>query len=348
MTKLLGVDISEHNGNVDFARMKADGVKFAMLRTSWGHFAKDNMIDTNVAKCKSAGLPYGFYHYSYASTDAEATQEAKSFLTLCKQLGGYTYPLNLDMEDADGWKARNGVGDDQNLRTIKIFKDILEDDGQYMTLYMSKSWFDRLRAKNKALINSIDPWLAHWGITEPSMDCGMWQYSSDGVVNGSSARTDVNWCYKDYPSILANVGVQVSPAPTPAPKPTPKPDTSIGIKAGDKVKIKSSATHYVTGEEIPGWVKGNIYTVYQTGNGKVLLKEIMSWVRIADIQGQKDVATGLFTGKKVKVKTSAKTYATGEEIPGWVKGQTYTIYQTGNGKVLLKEIMSWVRNSDVQ
>ena len=45
------------------------------------------------------------------------------------------------MEDADGWKARNGVDDAQNLRTIKIFKDVIEGAGKYLTLYMSKSWF---------------------------------------------------------------------------------------------------------------------------------------------------------------------------------------------------------------
>lgn len=200
--KLFGVDISEHNGNVDFAKMKASGVKYVMLRTSWGHFAEDKLIRRNVQKCKEAGLPYGFYHYSYAATDQNAKEEAAKFLALCNELGGYTYPLNLDMEDADGWKARNGVSDAQNLRTIKIFKDVIEGAGKYLTLYMSKSWFDRLRAKDKALIDSIDPWLAHWGIDKPSMDCGMWQYSSDGVIPGSSARTDVNWCYKDYPAII--------------------------------------------------------------------------------------------------------------------------------------------------
>lgn len=344
--KLFGVDISEHNGNVDFNKMKKDGVKFVMLRSSWGHFAEDEMVRINVAKCKATGMPYGFYHYSYASNDSEAKTEATSFLALCRNLGGYTYPLNLDMEDADGWKALNGVGDSQNLRTIKIFKDVLEGNGEYMTLYMSKSWFDRLRAKNRALIDSLDAWLAHWGIAEPSMSCGMWQFSSDGEVSGSSARTDVNYAYKDYPSII---GKKVNGTTHEKPKPTPKPDNATStIKVGKKVKIKSTATHYVTGELIPDWVKKGTYTVCQTGQGKVLLEEIMSWVRAADIQGQKDTPAGLFTGKRVKVKTSAKTYATGEDIPDWVKGKSYTIYQIGKGKVLLKEIMSWVRNSDVQ
>lgn len=213
MTKLLGVDISEHNGNVDFNKMKQDGIKFVMLRASWGHFVEDVRVRENVKKCKEAGMPYGFYHYSYASNDTEAKTEAESFLNLCRSLGGYTYPLNLDMEDADGWKKNNGVGDAQNLRTIKIFKDVIEGAGEYLTLYMSKSWFDRLRAQNKALIDSIDAWLAHWGISEPSMSCGMWQYTSDGKVNGSSARTDMNYAYKDYPSLIKGTASKPSKKP---------------------------------------------------------------------------------------------------------------------------------------
>lgn len=235
--KLFGVDISEHNGNVDFERMKASGVKYVMLRTSWGHFAEDKMIRRNVQKCKEAGLPYGFYHYSYADNDQNAKEEATKFLALCNELGGYTYPLNLDMEDADGWKARNGVGDTQNLSTIKIFKDIIEGAGKYLTLYMSKSWFDRLRAKDKALIDSIDPWLAHWGIDKPSMDCGMWQYSSDGVVPGSSARTDVNWCYKDYPTVLANMH---KPTSTPVKKRYEDPNARLYV--GDTVCVNITCT----------------------------------------------------------------------------------------------------------
>ena len=222
MTKLLGIDVSEHNGAVNWEKIKASGVKFAMLRASWGHFAEDKQLRRNVAECKRVGMPFGLYHYSYADNEANARMEATRFLALAKELGGYSYPLNLDMEDADGWKANNGVGDDMNLKTIRIFKEVIEGAGEYLTLYMSKSWFDRLRAKDGALIDSLDAWLAHWGIAEPSMPCGMWQYTSDGKVNGSSARTDMNYAYKDYPSILGK-------KPSKPSKPTnPTPSTPTG------------------------------------------------------------------------------------------------------------------------
>lgn len=345
MIKIFGVDISEHNGYVDFNKMKTDGVQFVMLRASWGHFVEDKLVRRNVEECKRIGLAYGFYHYSYADSDANAKIEATSFLSLCKELGGYTYPLCLDMEDADHWKANHGVDDRQNIRTIQIFREVIEEAGEYLILYMSKSWFDRLKAQNAKLIDSIDAWLAHWGIQEPSMNCGMWQYSSDGVISGSSARTDVNWCYKDYPAILAgmkNASSTIQPNPTPEDS---KQESLLTV--GDHVRIKASAIEYVTGEKIPNWVKERTYTILQIRSGKVLLQEIMSWVYITDVEDKKSISTKLFLGKTVYIKTSALTYATGEHIPNWVKGKPYKILQIGEGKVLLKEIMSWVLVKDI-
>ena len=330
--KLLGVDISEHNGNVDFGKMKAQGIKFVMLRASCGHFTEDKKVRENVKKCKSANMPYGFYHYSYADTDANARKEAQSFLKLCRELGGYTYPLNLDMEDADGWKKRNGVGDDQNIRTIKIFKEVIEGAGDYLTLYMSKSWFNRLRAINSKIIDSIDPWLAHWGISKPSMSCGMWQYTSDGVVSGSSARTDMNYAYKDYPAIITKMKKDPVPEDTKPTKPNTNPST---LKEGQKVKIKSSATNYVTGESIPSWVKKETYTILQLGTGKVLLEEIMSWVRVEDIEGQKSsTGNGLFQGCSVRVKKNAKDY-NGKGLASFVYNTTYSVIEIDGDRVVI-------------
>jgi LysM repeat protein len=56
------------------------------------------------------------------------------------------------------------------------------------------------------------------------------------------------------------------------------------FKVGDKVKIKSSATHYATGQNIPSWVKGKTYTIMQVKTDRVLLKEIMSWVYKKDVE----------------------------------------------------------------
>ena len=132
-----------------------------------------------------------------------------------------------------------------------------------------------------------------------------------------------------------------------AAKPSTSKPTTTGIKAGNKVKIKSSAKKYATGQTIPAWAKGKTYTVQQVFGSKALIKELVSWVKTSDLQ-MTGAAAVIAVGKKVKVKKTAKTYATGQSIPAFVKGTTYTVMQISGEKVLLKEIMSWVRKSDLE
>ena len=201
-----GIDISEHNGNVDMTKIKNSGIEFVIVRSSWGHFTKDKQADNNVSKCNAIGMPYGLYHYSYATSEAEARTEAQEFLKLSKQYSGRSYPLVLDMEDADGYKKDRGIGFNQEIKFIKIFKEIIEDAGEYLMLYTNKDWYSHFIAIDKSLIDSLDLWLAHWGISAPSVSrAGIWQYSNVGKVTGSSANTDMNYAYKDYPTIIQNM-----------------------------------------------------------------------------------------------------------------------------------------------
>lgn len=213
----LGIDVSEHNGYIDVQKIKNNGIDFMIIRSSWGHFAQDKQLDNNVRKCNEVGMKWGLYHYSYATNNDDARNEVTNFLELSKRYQGRSYPLILDMEDADHWKQGQGVTMHQEIETIRIWKEVIEKSGNYLMLYINRDWWNRLRAIDPQLIDSIDIWLAHWGITEPSIECGMWQFTSDGVVSGSSKRTDMNYCYKDYPSLISKKEPEpVAPVP---PKP---------------------------------------------------------------------------------------------------------------------------------
>ena len=138
----------------------------------------------------------------------------------------------------------------------------------------------------------------------------------------------------------------------PAPK---KTTTSSAIKVGDRVTLSNSASKYYTGENIPNSVKGKTYTVQQVASGRVLLKEIVSWVYTKDVnKGGRSApapkAKSIKVGSKVKIKSSASRYVTNEKIPNSVKGKTYTVQQMrkGNSEALLKEILSWVYVKDLQ
>lgn len=153
-------------------------------------------------------------------------------------------------------------------------------------------------------------------------------------------------------------GVRTGKAEVVKPKKAPKyKQTSGSFGIGQTVILKNSATHYATGERIPSRYKGKTYTVMQRGSNRILLKELYSWVHTKDLVGGKKTpsktssnssSSTIYTvGGKVTIKLSAKTYATGENIPSKYKGKTYTIQQVKSDRILLKELYSWVRKSDL-
>ncbi len=97
-----GIDVSYAQGNIDWAKVKASGVAFAMIRACYG-WDDDSQIDryfrANVQGCEAVGLPYGLYHYSYAQTPEDAQKEAKFFLRVidgCRP----EYPVAFDLRTA--------------------------------------------------------------------------------------------------------------------------------------------------------------------------------------------------------------------------------------------------------
>lgn len=132
--------------------------------------------------------------------------------------------------------------------------------------------------------------------------------------------------------------------------PTSSNGSPVKLKVGNKVKIKSESKNYATGETIPSHVKERKHTIQQVKSDKVLLKEIYSWVNKKDIEGTSKNSTivSFKVGNKVKIKSSASKYSTGETIPAQYKRKNYTIQQVKSSKVLLKELVSWVDKKDLE
>ncbi len=198
-----GIDISVHNGHIDFSKIKEE-VSFVMIRASWGFFQEDTACDRNVKGCEAAQIPYGFYHYSYAVNLEDAKKEVDGFLSLVKKYHP-TYPLVIDMEDADGWKAKNGNPSNETyIQICDYFCQKVEEAGYYAMIYANYDWWvNRLNDKR---LERYDRWLADWrGYNTPSLSCGIWQYTSGDAVNGISGRVDANISYRDYPTLIANL-----------------------------------------------------------------------------------------------------------------------------------------------
>ncbi len=202
---LRGIDVSKWQGKINWKKVSISGVDFAMIRSSIGSDKTDEMLDANVSGCEKYGIPYGFYHYTYAKTPEEARAEAKFFL---KQIRKYSpeYPVVLDIEEEFYKKmSRKQVTD-----IIVAFMDVVEDAGYYAMVYNSPNFIKACIDYSK--LEKYGIWIACWG-DEERLDSlydgqyGMWQYSSTGKVNGINGDVDLDYAYKDYPSIIRKNGL---------------------------------------------------------------------------------------------------------------------------------------------
>ena len=234
-----GPDISAWQGNIDIKKL-APQVDFFIFRCYAGS-SKDSKVDRNVNLCIEAKKPYGLYIYSYALNTAQAKEEAQRVVNLANSYSIKPNFLVIDMEDADGYKRKYGMPSNQTLRDICTEEcEIFENAGYYAMVYASSSWF-----KNQlAGLTAYDKWVAHWPTSggkqkgnnvdpsgENANNCGIWQFTSEGTLNGYSGRLDMNYGYKDF--IVK--GFEGGNTPAPAPKPTPtKSNEEIAeeVKAG--------------------------------------------------------------------------------------------------------------------
>lgn len=126
----------------------------------------------------------------------------------------------------------------------------------------------------------------------------------------------------------------------------PYKTTNTSFTKGTRVYLKKSASHYATGEKIPSRYKNKAYTVQQRGSNRILLKELYSWVKTTDVIQTNTLDYNV--GEKVIIKQSAKQYARStKSIPARYKNKKYTIQQVGTTDVLIKELYSWVKKSDI-
>lgn len=187
-----GVDVSQHNGIVDWKSVKCAGFTFAMVRIGYGKGHLDNNFYRNINGALDAGLKIGVYHYSYALTVADAKKEADFIVSTLKQCGLTPEKLigvYYDMEDADGYKASNGMPSRQALTNFcSIAVNKFWKHGYVAGVYCNRDWY-----KNKLHFDQLGGcalWLAEPGRSKPSIKCAIWQYSFKEIIAGKTFDAD--------------------------------------------------------------------------------------------------------------------------------------------------------------
>ena len=225
-----GIDISHHQGNIDFDKLKGN-IDFAMVRTSYGAFYEDRNYKQNIAGLERIGVPYGLYHFSYATSVDDAKKEAEGFINLIKNYKP-TYPVVIDIESSDRTADLRG---DTLVNIANTFCKMVQDSGYYVMIYANLYFFNN--KLNSSSLNNYDKWLAQWS-SKPTYNkpFGMWQYSDKGSIPGINGNVDLDVAYKDYPTIIKEKGLNnydVSKQEEPSDENKPSSEINYVVKKND-------------------------------------------------------------------------------------------------------------------
>lgn len=190
--KAVIADVSHHNSVYRFNREEIDGV---IIRATYGYSGKDRKLEEHVRKAELAGLPYGFYHFSYAITEDEAKRNADNFI---REISHYnpTLPCAIDMESDNASKTLSSFWSVENKKTItniaRIQLEELERAGYYSMLY-GNVWDINNITTDEYLRKRYALWVAKWGEPAPSYDTmKLWQNTATGRVDGIYGEVDLS------------------------------------------------------------------------------------------------------------------------------------------------------------
>ena len=221
-----GIDVSSHNGTINWGAVKNDGVEFAILRVGYGmyDYQKDKQFENYYAGATSVGIPVGVYLYSYAKNVAEAEREADCAI---KWLGGrkLNLPVYFDIEDPSQQK----LGRETLDAMCRAFCNKIEKAGYSAGIYASKYWSTSV-ISGAELGRRYTYWVAQYNNTcTYTGPYAIWQNSSSGRVNGINGNVDMDVMVQDI--------INGSSTPQPSPQPQPSGVTgNITYKVYDNAK----------------------------------------------------------------------------------------------------------------
>lgn len=344
-----GIDISAHQGDIDLASLKSQ-IDFVIIRVGYGTKGTiDTKFKRNADLCKSLGIPVGFYWYSYALDQNGAKQEAQAMINAITPYKDIIkFGVWFDMEDADGYKKKNGMPSNQVLRQMcAAFCEMTENAGYYSGIYASESWFKN--QLNGSELDRFDKWVAQWptsggsqtGLSTPSTkrsDVHLWQFTSVGKFSGYSGNLDTNYAYLDtFPNPGSSTTETVTPEPTPAPEPTPTPTQKF--KIGDSVVINGNLYTSSTASSPAGTVKNKTTKITRYAAGTAHPYNTtgdLGWMNESDIKlatASTSTSSAITKGCKVKF-TGTKSYS-GIALASWTKNSTFDVIEVSGDRVVI-------------
>ena len=263
MGSAMGVDVSEFNGTLDWAKLKKAGVEFAIIRSGYGTSYEDPQFKNNVAGCEKNGIPYGIYHFTYALNTAGVLNEAAFVKSLiAKRCSKKPFCVAFDFEgDTVSYAKKHGVtlgksAFNNHMATWnKYFTALGYSTPVYVNLNYYTNWYD------KSILGSYPLWPAYYQPTCFVKNYAVWQQTSSGTFSGFSGRFDIDYSTDEY--------INGGSTPTPDPDPEPTEKESIG-EHYKKTTASANATVYkdcLKKTAVGSVDKGETIWIYSVYNG---------------------------------------------------------------------------------
>ena len=198
---MTGIDVSKWQYDVNWKKVKAAGVDYALIRLGYrgtaseGNCVIDPYFEQNIKGALEAGLQVGVYYFTQAITEEEAMEEANIVIDALK---GYniTFPVVYDTEYREDGRA-NDLSNEERTAYAKAFCDTILAAGYTPVVYSSTNW--AVLDLDLEKLTGYDFWYAYYGddIYYP-YQFSVWQYTSSGKVDGIKGNADLNISLKDY------------------------------------------------------------------------------------------------------------------------------------------------------
>ena len=193
------IDISEHQGSIDFKKVKAAGVNAVIIRAGYGSSTTDKYFYQNIKNAKAAGLQVGIYWFSYAATNKQAVNEAKRCMAVIKPFK-IDLPVFFDWE-YDSMRYTKVKSRDKITNMTAAFCSTVAGGGYRAGYYFNLHYLNHYYTPSK--LTKYATWYAYWGSNKPGSAAwthadtmatptkyDMWQFTSRGKINGIKGSVD--------------------------------------------------------------------------------------------------------------------------------------------------------------
>ncbi|MGN0132685.1 MAG: glycoside hydrolase family 3 N-terminal domain-containing protein [Lachnospiraceae bacterium] len=196
-TSRLGIDVSKFQGDIDWEKVKAQGIEFAFIRVGNRGYGQEGTLNAdpkyrqNIEGAKAAGIDVGVYFYSQAVNEEEAVEEAEFLLGLIDGIE-LEYPVVFDEEYVIEAEARtDGITAEQFTKNALAFCEAVENAGYKPVIYATMKW--EAYALELEKLNGYEKWYAdYYEFPQTPYDFTYWQYTNEAVIDGISDPVDLN------------------------------------------------------------------------------------------------------------------------------------------------------------